>query len=725
MGGRNVGEQAGPDPPHTWGIEEIDMADADFVKVVREEVNELLEELESSLLELEESPEDMKIVGRAFRALHTVKGSAGMIGFDDIASFAHHVETALDKVRNGEIGLSCEFVNLVLQSKDHLTLLLQSACGEGEADAGQGEMIVDGLNTLVTESQGTGADAALQTETTDCCPGRPGNEHGVASSYYIHFLPSPACARQDRDLHEMSRCLGQLGELTILNRPETDGDEPIWDMLLSTNEELSAIREVFALYDNNPRLSIISLTMNCEEELPPHRKLGEILLERGDISPKKLQDVLSRRKLFGEVLVEENIVSRARVDSALAEQQLMTRKREICLKKTQTENIRVSAEKLDHQVNLVGELVVIQSRLSQLALQIQESELQQAVQMLERLSAEMRENVLAVRMLPIGTTFNRFRRLVRDLSGELGKEVELVTRGEETELDKSVIDKLGDPLIHLIRNSLDHGIESPEERRAAGKSARGTITLSASHSGANVAITVADDGKGLDGDRIREKAISRGIVAADADLDGERIFELIFAPGMSTAENVTNVSGRGVGMDVVKSTIEGKLKGAVAIASCRGEGTTVTITLPLTLAIIDGLLVQVSDASFVLPLAQVEKCVEISTEDVERFHDRHVFPFDDQLIPYVRLRDFFMVPGRRPDLEQMVVVQHNKHRFGLVLDSVVGSHQTVIKSLGWVYRNAQGLSGSTILGSGEVALIIDLGGIFQSALSEEQYACQR
>lgn len=620
------------------------MADADFVKVVREEVSELLEELESSLLELEKSPDDMKLVGCAFRALHTIKGSAGMIGFDDIASFAHQVETALDKVRSGEIRLSGEFVSLILQARDHIASLMQGAENEGAADPGPGEIIVSRLTALLAEREETGAGEDEGEESRDSCPGRAANGDGA---------------------------------------------------------------------------------MNCEEELPPHRKLGEILLARGDITPEKLQEVLAGKKLFGEVLVEENIVSRARVDSALAEQKVMNRRREQCLRKAGTENIRVSAEKLDRQVNLVGELVVIQSRLSQLALQIRESELQQAVQMLERLSAEMRENVLAVRMLPIGTTFNRFRRLARDLSVELGKEVELVTRGEETELDKSVIDKLGDPLVHLIRNSLDHGIESPEERRAAGKDAKGTITLSAAHAGANVVITVADDGKGLDSRRIREKAVSRGIITADADLGEERIIELIFAPGMSTAENVTSVSGRGVGMDVVKSTIEGKLKGAVAIASCRGEGTTVTITLPLTLAIIDGLLVQVGDASFVLPLAQVEKCVEISIADIERFHERQVFPFHDQLIPYVRLRDFFKVPGRRPDLEQMVVVRHNKNRFGLVLDSVVGSHQTVIKSLGWVYRNAQGLSGSTILGSGEVALIIDLGSIYQCALGEEQFVCRR
>lgn len=388
------------------------------------------------------------------------------------------------------------------------------------------------------------------------------------------------------------------------------------------------------------------------------------------------------------------------------------------------ESIRVAADKLDTLINLVGELVVTQARLSDVAAALRQAALLEPVEQIEHLTAELRDLVLNIRMLPIGSTFTRFKRLVRDLSAELGKEVEMKTEGEDTELDKTVIEQLNDPLIHLIRNSIDHGIEAPDDRQAAGKPRSGTLFLSAVHNGANVVITVFDDGKGLDADSIRRKALQKGIISEDEVLSEQEIFSLIFAAGVSTAKQISSVSGRGVGMDVVKNAIE-KLRGSVHVNSEKNRGTTVTITLPLTMAIIDGLLVRTGDTHFVLPLSEVEECVELTAADIARFHGRRVFAVRDHLLPYVRLRDFFAVPGNRPGREQMVIVRLREEQIGLVVDEVVGGHQTVIKSLGWAYRNAEGLSGSTILGNGEVALIIDTHALARLARLQESTDVRR
>jgi two-component system chemotaxis sensor kinase CheA len=325
---------------------------------------------------------------------------------------------------------------------------------------------------------------------------------------------------------------------------------------------------------------------------------------------------------------------------------------------------------------------------------------------------------MGIRMLPIGTTFAKFKRLVRDLSGELGKEISFITEGEETELDKTVIDKLSDPLVHLIRNSIDHGIEAPESRRSAGKSPQGVIKLAAEHSGAYVLISVEDDGGGLDTQTIRNKAVEKGLISADANLSEKEIFELILAPGFSTAKNVTSVSGRGVGMDVVKSSIE-SFGGTVEIASVKGEGTTITLKLPLTLAIIDGLLVNISSEPFVIPLGAVVECVELTGADITHAHGRHLIRVREEIVPYIYLREYFESAGRRPEIEQVVITDLGGRRVGFVVDKVVGQHQTVIKNLGSLYRSIEGVSGATILGDGSVALILDVNRLMQQVEMKE------
>jgi len=693
------------------------MADTEYAEVFREEAGELLEELETSLLELEKDPADLKIVSRVFRAMHTIKGSGAMFGFDDIAGFTHHVETVLDKVRDGSVPVSTELIDLTLASRDHIRVLLDAATGGGEADPAEGERIIVALQSLVG---GRAPDKAQAIPV----PAEPEAEkdptEGRRTHYRISIKPTPEFFVGGNTMESLVSELGKLGESTPFMEAEQEGGGVI--LLLTTDKGVNAIEDVLVFAESSCQVTVAVLTVEGEEDLEEHKRLGEILLERGEISDDDLKTALDRQKPLGELLVGEKLVSRTSVDAALAEQKLVREAKEKATVAKGAESIRVASEKLDELINLVGELVVTQARLTQVASHHKDSDLVEPVEEVERLTAELRDCVLNIRMLPIGTTFAKFKRLVRDLSAELGKEVVMVTEGAETELDKNVIDQLGDPMVHLIRNSIDHGIESPEERELAGKPRKGTISLAAQHSGANVVITVTDDGKGLDAEKIRQKGLEKGLLRADMELSEQDIWNTIFAPGLSTAKTVTSVSGRGVGMDVVKSTVDA-LKGSVSVTnSVKGQGTTITIMLPLTLAIIDGLLVNVGETHFVLPLSQVEECVELTEEDIARFHERRMLPVRDQLVPYVRLRDFFAIPGERPVREQMVISRINGDRFGLVLDGVVGEHQTVLKSLGWVYRNATGLSGSTILGNGHVALILDVANVMQCARQEEHAA---
>src|SRR5208282_958297 len=449
-----------------------------------------------------------------------------------------------------------------------------------------------------------------------------------------------------------------------------------------------------------------------------YKKLGEILIERGDLKPEDLEK-LPMPKLIGEKLIDAGLVQAQEVRSALVEQQHRKELQEKLQKTEINASIRVASGKLDNLVNLVGELVTVQARLTQTAAGRRDPVLLSIAEEVERLTDELRDNTMNIRMLPIGTTFSKFKRLVRDLSKELGKEIDLVTEGAETELDKTVIEKLNDPLVHLIRNSIDHGIEPPDSRKAVGKSGKGTIHLSAMHSGAHVLIQIRDDGAGLDKDAIRAKAVEKGLISSDAELPEKEIFALVLAPGFSTAKAVTSVSGRGVGMDVVKQAIDA-LRGTIDISSNKGTGTTITLKLPLTLAIIDGLLVRIGEDHFVLPLSVVKECVELMKEDAAEAHGRHIANVRGRIIPYIKLRERFGINGIVPDIEQIVIAEIGDDNIGFVVDAVIGEHQTVIKSLGTFYKNVEGVSGATILGDGTVALILDASQIAMLAEAEEK-----
>jgi two-component system, chemotaxis family, sensor kinase CheA len=683
----------------------------------KEEAYELLAELESSLLELEETPEDIDLIGRVFRAMHTIKGSGAMFGFDDIAAFTHEVETIFDMVRNGKLQVTKRLVNLTLAARDLIKSMLDNSDGGGEVDAEASFQIIAGLRALAAGDLPIAAPA--QSKAREEAPEK--------ATYRIRFIPAREIFASGSNPLTLLAELRDLGPCNVV--AQTAGFPPLeemdpeacyvyWDVILTTDQGENAIRDVFIFVEDDCELKIEKIARHDQlAEGEDQKKLGEILVERGDMTRDEMEAVLSEQRRFGELAVSKGLIPEAKVQSALVEQRHLKEVRQEKQGSEGASSIRVPAERLDLLVNLVGELVTVQARLSQTATGRADAELTAIAEEVERLTGELRDSALNIRMLPIGSTFSKFKRLVRDLSAELGKEIEMTTDGAETELDKTVIERLNDPLVHLIRNSLDHGIEKPEVREQAGKPRHGTVHLAAVHSGDSVLITIDDDGAGLDKEAIRAKAIERGIIQASAELAEKELFNLIFAPGFSTAKTISSVSGRGVGMDVVKRAIEA-LRGTIEISSVRGEGTRIMVRIPLTLAIIESLLVKIGNDAFMLPLALVDECVELTREDVARAHGRNLAQVRERLVPYIPLRERFGIRGSSPDIEQIVITQVNGSRVGFVVDNVIGEHQTVIKSLGRAYKNIEGISGATILGDGSVALILDVPQLVQSVEAE-------
>lgn len=627
------------------------MSELDPAQTFRQEAQELLDGLELVLLDLEHAPEDRELIDGAFRALHTLKGSGAMFGFADVAEFIHDFETAFDRLRKGESNASPRLVALALEAKDHVHGLIF-----GDAPVAAGAAILAGLREVV-DLPGSATPAREAASVTS----------GEVRRWRVSFRLPP-----DALVYGTNPAL-LLGELAAIGPtkvraltadvPPLAGFDPEqcylgWEVELTAADPKAAIDDVFLFVGDD-----IGLTV--------------------------------------EALDAPEMASPAPVCEAKAEPKAREAVPEAA------SSLRVPAERLDALMDQVGELVIAQTRLSQIAGGTRDPALVAIAEELERLSSGLRDTSMGIRMVQIGTLFGRFRRLTHDLSRELGKDIDFVTGGEETELDKTMIERIADPLVHLIRNAIDHGLEDAATRVAAGKPARGTVRLSASYVGAQVAITLTDDGAGLNVARIRAKAVENGLIAADAALSDEEIFPLIFAPGFSTASEVTALSGRGVGMDVVKRTIEA-LRGSIDLASRPGQGSTFTLRLPLTLAILDGMLVRVGNARYSLPLSAVEECVELPVAEVAETRGRSFLDIRGALVPYLRLHELFGSKEPRDPYQKVVVVASGDSRVGLVVDQIMGNHQIVIKQLSRFHSGVRRFSGATILGDGSVALILDV-----------------
>lgn len=708
-------------------------------QVFVQESGEQLDALEALLLELENRPDDETTLNGIFRAAHTIKGAAGMVEAAAVEAFAHVVENVLDRLRNHEIEVTTELAALMLACTDQLRVLVAAEAGAADKDEAQiatdSARLLERLNQYGPAGQhGAGSPRVVEPDVQRIPSPQAGH-----NCWHLSVRFGPDVLRQGMDPENFLRFLETVGNIRHLETladamPAADVMDPElcylgFEIALESAADKQTIEDVFAFVRDECRLAILPPNskvgdyLELIESLPEDSlRLGEILVRVGALTADELAEGLRTQagpasgeaaqdtKQIGEILVAQQVVQPELVAAAVAKQTQVSEK-----KAHDAKLIRVPADKLDHLINLVGELVIAGAATSLLSHSRRDGELIESASLLTRLVEEIRDASLQLRTVQIGETFNRFQRLVRDACKDLGKDVELLISGGETELDKSIVEKIGDPLMHLVRNSLDHGIEAPAVREAAGKNPRGSLSLNAYHDAGNIVIEVADDGAGLNRDRILAKAIERGLVDPEAHLSDREVYDLIFAPGLSTAEQVTNLSGRGVGMDVVRRNLQA-LRGTINVDSQPGKGTRLTLRLPLTLAIIDGFLVVSANRSYVIPLDAVVECIERPVAE----HDRNYFNLRGQVLPAVCLRESFNLPGERPTRESVVVVQYAGQRAGIVVDRLAGELQAVIKPLGALFRHLQGIGGSTILGSGEVALILDISALIKISGQAEQ-----
>ncbi len=625
-----------------------------------QEARELLVAMEDALLKIETEGSTPDDVNAIFRAAHTIKGSAGLFGLDKIVSFTHVTESVLDRVRGGKLEMDADMMSLMLDCSDYMGRLIDTVDDgtDAEPDPAHREVLIQKLSVYLDEGKleagKTGAAASVKAATVAAPV--------VAAVWNISLNLSPDVFRNGMDPLSFIRYLATIGTLT----------------------------QVKTLLDKLPA----GADMDAETCY-----LGfEIELET-TADQKTLEDVFEFVREDSQILIrkQEPAVVAVAAESGTAKSKGDGKKA------ADTKFIKVEAGKLDQLINLVGELVIASAGAQLAAHHSGSAVAKETTDTVNMLVEQIRDTSLNMRMVPIGEVFSRFPRVVRDVSKDLGKKIELVISGADTELDKTMVEKLADPLMHCVRNAMDHGIEDVAGRIAAGKSEAGTLRLTAFQESGSIIIEITDDGRGMDPERIRNKAIERGLISADAEMTQREILNLIFAPGFSTAEKVTNISGRGVGMDVVRKNIEA-LRGDVELDSTFGFGSTVRIRLPLTLAIIDGFRVQVNSSDFVIPLDMIKECLDLKREDMhhELIHLR------GESIPVVNLRNLFRLDGTPPARESLVVVQFGHTRAGIVVDRLMGELQAVIKPLGQLFRHTRSVSGSTILGNGDVALLLDV-----------------
>ena len=647
-----------------------------------DETEELLSDLEGMLLDLETDPENSSHLDSVFRLMHTIKGSSGMVGEDAIYKFSHMVEDVFDSIRKGELQFGSEIADMALTSRDIILSLLKGVDEEEtETKIAEVKAKIGELNSGIVKKP----DRRKEREE-NIKPASAGDE----KSYRIKFVPDRGIFMRGGNPLLILKELGEAGTVTV---NVLDDDLPVlkdldrescyigWEIYLTTKKNINDVKDIFLFVESESLVEISQIDLYHTEE-EEGSKVGEILVERGMIDPVVIKNEIESRKRLGEVLVEKKMVSETDVESALAQQEHF---KKIQQKSTGRESIRIGTDKVDTFVNLIGELVTLQAQFNQHALESGSYELSNITESLQRLTEELRDSVLGIRMIPLGQTFGVFRRLVRDLSGELGKKIQFITEGDDTELDKTVLDKLKEPLVHIIRNSIDHGIETPDVRKAAGKDEAGTIKLSAEHSGGQVLITILDDGKGINKEKVRQTALKKGLVKEDEQLSDEGIYALLFKSGFSTAVEVSQVSGRGVGMDVVRKEID-NLQGTVQVTSEEGRYTKLVISLPLTLAIIDGLLVEIENDSYILPLSCVEACVDKDEADRRKDSGKEIIKYRDTFLPYISLRKLLDYKSAPPEGEQIVVVNAENVKYGMSVDRVVGDYQTVIKNLGKAFH---------------------------------------
>jgi len=693
-----------------------------FLVTFYEESFEGLDIMETELLALDVGEADLETINTIFRAAHSIKGGSGTFGLNDVANFTHVMETLLDEMRDGKRDVTQKAVNILLESVDVLREMLSSLQAEEDLDDVRISNVKQKLDNLLaggSEETVTEEAPAEETATAGTDNSVTNSAKATPSGWVIDFKPNVDMLQTGNDPVRMLRELDALGDMVVTPDVSQVPDflmmEPensclSWVITLEGDIEKSAIEEVFDWVEDECELTITASTNSATAVNNEKIAEAEIISESIEPEPVKVATIEKVATAEPEPVAEATSASTSEKPAAAAKA-----KRKAT---TETSSIRVSIDKVDELINMVGELVITQSMLSQLGEdedfgEEQIEKLKNGLMQLERNTREMQENVMRIRMLPISFVFQRFPRLVHDLSGKLDKKIELVLSGESTELDKTVMEKIGDPLVHLVRNSLDHGIEKPEDRLAAGKPETGEIHLNAFHEGGNIVIEITDDGAGLNLEKILSKARSSGIVSDNEKLADEEIADLIFRPGFSTADVVSDVSGRGVGMDVVRRNIRA-LGGTVDVKTEAGKGSVFTIRLPLTLAILDGQSIVVGEEVYIVPLVAIIESIQVDSSLVNGVTGQaEVYRLRDEYIPIVKLCDVFNVKPLHDDIEDglLVVVEAEGKKVALLVDDLLGQQQVVIKSLETNFKTVEGISGATILGDGTVALILDVSGL--------------
>jgi two-component system, chemotaxis family, sensor kinase CheA len=667
-----------------------------------QEANELLENLESSLLSLESNPNDSSNIEQVFRVMHTLKGNSSMFGLTKIAEFVHDLETIYDKIRQNEMQLSKPILDTTLLALDHLNKIIVDSELEEEDNRSNHTSLINQIHAFIGKG-GEGHQIDNGSEVTK----EP--EVKGPKTFHVMFQPNASIFINGTNPLILVAELSSLGKNIVIPHFKAISIEDFnpldcityWDLIIETEKTVDDIKDVFVFVEDNSTIEINELNFT---DLISNAEFGDYV-KSFMFKDKKIDaaELVLLAEKVGISTAKGNVVSTKEVEITPVTAQTAPKKE---VKEKVLSSIRVSSDKLDELMNLVSELVTTQASLTLYSQKNESPELEVISENIEKLSRRLRDIAFGMTLVPINNMFSRFQRLVRDVSTALGKEVEFITEGGETELDKSIIETLTDPLMHIIRNSLDHGLELPSVREEQNKSRQGTVKLKAFYSGISVYIQIIDDGKGIDAEIIKNKAISKGFVKPDQELTDKEIFDFIFYPGFSTAEVVTDISGRGVGMDVVKRNIT-DLKGSIIVESKVGVGTTLTIKLPLSLSIIDGLLVEIAKVNYIIPLSVVNKCYEVSNVEMKDNFNR-LLVLDDKQVPFINIRKEFGYK-QQPDDEksQIIVVSDADRKVGISVDHIVGEYQAVVKPIGKYYKNQDFISGATILGDGSIALVMD------------------
>lgn len=674
---------------------------AQFLPSFLEESYEGIEVMESGLLNLQ--PGDLDAINAIFRAAHSIKGGAGTFGFDQVTKFTHLVETLLDEMRDGRREINQLDIEILLESVDCIRLLI-------DADKEQ----VPCTDPKITET------SQLLTDTLNETSPAPSNEVAEAIaddeiSWQIEFIPEHHLVKTGNDPIFLFNALNELGKTTIVchndhipDLHDIDAEELYlyWSITLATTASETEIREVFEWVEDECQLTISKLTPESNEHAA---ELVQTQAEEpvpSPVIPTSSEDSLTTATVttVNETKIEKTAKTKPDAGS-----------------------IRVGVDKVDSLINLVGELVITQSMLSELGNDFELAKIERLTSGLEQLlqnTKELQESVMRIRMLPISFAFNRFPRLIHDLSKKTGKDIELIIKGEQTELDKTVMEQIGDPLVHLVRNAVDHGIESAEQRIANGKDAKGTIYLDAYHQGGNIVIEIRDDGGGIDRQAVFDKALEKGLVDENSSLTDSQVFDLIFEPGFSTAKTLSDISGRGVGMDVVKRNIQ-SLGGRIQVQSEPNKGSTFKVHLPLTLAILDGQLVKVGTETYIIPLISIVESLQAKSKLINRVSgDMVLYRLREDNVPVLPIYQLFNLTAENTEVDNslLVVVESDGQKVGLMVDDLLAQQQVVIKSLVDNYQQVEGISGATILGDGSVAMILDIPGMIAMAMKKSQHS---